>query len=278
MTSAIRQIPLATTIHHHAHDFHQIVIGLRGEAEFEIEGLGGAISAFSGCIVPANHLHYYAGNGDNRQLILDLPHDTFAVTGHQRDLVRLFDAPRFFSLDTALRHYLDFLLQELNLLAPEGRLDSLHGDRLAGTLLGSLHARLANEPTTPTRRLDLAALDRFIDHHLSERLRVADLAAQACLSEAHFSERFRQSTGISPWQYVMRRRLESARRLVQQSRLPLSEIAARTGFTSQSALSRACRKAFGRPPSQLRRDPGSQLASPPASSTQRATAKALRRK
>ncbi len=60
MTSAIRQIPLDTAVHHHAHDFHQIVIGLRGQAEFEIEGLGGSISALSGCIVPANHVHYYA--------------------------------------------------------------------------------------------------------------------------------------------------------------------------------------------------------------------------
>ncbi len=38
MTSAIRQIPLDTATHHHSHDFHQIVIGLKGQAEFEIEG------------------------------------------------------------------------------------------------------------------------------------------------------------------------------------------------------------------------------------------------
>ncbi|TDR52959.1 AraC family transcriptional regulator [Halomonas ventosae] len=261
MTSAIRQIPLDTAIHHHAHDFHQIVIGLRGEAEFEIEGLGGSISAFSGCIVPANHMHYYAGTGDNRQLILDLPCDAFAVTGHHHELVRLFDAPRFFALDTSLRHYLDFLLHELSLLSRRAPIDPVHHERLAGTLLGSLHARLASDPPAPGRPLDLAALDRFIDRHLGSRLRVADLAAEACLSEAHFRERFRQRTGLSPWQYVMRRRLECARQMLQQSQLPLSEIAALTGFTSQSALSRACRQAFGHPPSQLRRARGQRLAS-----------------
>ena len=69
MSSAIRQIPLDTAIQHHAHDYHQIVIGLEGRADFEIEGLGGSISALSGCIVPANHVHYYAGTGENRQLI-----------------------------------------------------------------------------------------------------------------------------------------------------------------------------------------------------------------
>lgn len=264
MTSAIRQIPLETATHHHAHDFHQVVIGLHGEAEFEIEGLGGTVSAFSGCIVPANHVHYYAGTGDNRQLILDLPRNAFAVTGHQRDLARLFDAPRFFSLDSALRHYLEFLRQELSLLSRDGHVPPLPQERLAGTLLGALHARLASEPVTSGRRLDLAALDRFIDRHLSHPLRVADLAAEACLSEAHFSERFREQTGLSPWQYVIRRRLDSARHMVQQSRLPLSEIAEQTGFTSQSALSRACRRAFGQPPSQLRRDRRRRLSRRPA--------------
>ncbi|MEQ6918443.1 AraC family transcriptional regulator [Halomonas aquatica] len=252
MPSAIRQIPLDTATHHHAHDFHQIVIGLRGEAEFDIEGLGGSISPYSGCIVPANHMHYYSGTGDNHQLILDLPRQAFAVTGPHSELISLFDAPRFFSLDTALQHYLDFLLQELSLLSREGPVAPLHNERMAGTLLGSLHARLASEPATSARSLDLAALDRFIDRHLGNTLRVADLAAEACLSEAHFSERFRQSTGLSPWKYVMRRRLDGARALVQQNRLPLSEVAALTGFSSQSALSRACRQAFGRPPSQLR--------------------------
>src|SRR5690554_7700559 len=109
MSSVIRQIPLATSTQHHAHDFHQIVIGLQVRAEFEIEGLGGVISAFSGCIVPTNHVHYYMGQGKNHQLILDLPTDTAALTGHHHELARLFDAPRFFALDEPLKRYLEFL-------------------------------------------------------------------------------------------------------------------------------------------------------------------------
>lgn len=112
MSSVIRQIPLDTATQHHSHDFHQIVIGLQGRAEFEIEGLGGAISALSGCIVPANHVHYYVGQGQNRQLILDLPADAPSLTGYHHELSRLFDAPRFFALDKPLQHYLDFLLLE----------------------------------------------------------------------------------------------------------------------------------------------------------------------
>ncbi|QEM82356.1 AraC family transcriptional regulator [Halomonas binhaiensis] len=255
MNSAIRQIPLDTATQHHAHDYHQIVIALEGRADFDIEGLGGSIEGFSGCIVPANHMHYYAGTGNNRQLILDLPADALALTGHHHELARLFDAPRFFTLDTPLKHYLAFLTQEIGQLATDGPVPSLHQERLATTLLGSLYTRLANEAPPGHRRIDLQALDRYIDDHLSSRIKVADLAAFACLSETHFTERFRAQTGLSPWQYVIQRRLEASRHLLTRSHLPLSEIAALTGFSHQSALSRAYRQAYGHPPSQLRRHP-----------------------
>ncbi|MBN8413657.1 AraC family transcriptional regulator [Halomonas denitrificans] len=255
MSSAIRRIPLDTATQHHSHDYHQIVIALAGRADFDIEGLGGTIEPFCGCIVPANHLHYYAGTGNNRQLIVDLPHDALALTGHHHELSRLFDAPRFFTLDAPLRRYLDFLVAELDHLAEEGPVPALHQERLATTFLGSLHARLAADCGTNAqhRRIDLRALDRYIDDHLARRFKVADLAAFACLSETHFTERFRAQTGLSPWQYVMRRRLQASQRLLLRSRLPLSEIAALTGFAHQSALSRAYRKHFGHPPSQARR-------------------------
>lgn len=254
MPSVIRQIPLDTATQHHAHDFHQIVIGLQGKAEFEIEGLGGAISALSGCIVPANHVHYYVGQGENRQLILDLPADAPSLTGYHHELSRLFDAPRFFALDDPLKRYLDFLLHELA-ITQAGMQAPAQSDRLAATLLGCLHARLGGDAAPPTagRRLDLQKLDHYIDQNLARSLTVGALAKQACLSEAHFRSCFREQTGLSPWQYVRRRRLEAARRLLEESRLPLSEIAANTGFTHQSALSHAFRSTFGCPPSQLRR-------------------------
>ncbi|GGX95356.1 AraC family transcriptional regulator [Litchfieldella qijiaojingensis] len=269
MSSAIRLIPLDNTTKHHDHDFHQIVIGLNGHAEFEIEGLGGSIASLSGCIVPANHVHYYEGIGENRQLILDLPVDTPSLTGPHHELSRLFDAPRFFTLDEPLRLYLNFLTQELS--QPHHR-HSLaqrqgQGDLLAATFLGCLHARLHPDlPAKGTNRLNLQALDRFIQRHLAERLTVTDLARYACLSEAHFSECFRAQTGLTPYQYLLRQRLGAVRHLLTSTRLPLSEIAAHTGFANQSALSHAFRRKFGHPPSQLRRSADKTASLLPASS------------
>tara|TARA_R110002020_G_scaffold353399_1_gene566368 strand:- start:908 stop:1741 length:834 start_codon:yes stop_codon:yes gene_type:complete len=251
MPSTIRQIPLASATHHHTHDFHQIVITLCGSSEFEIEGLGGRVNAFSGCIVPANHEHYYSGYGHNRQLIFDLPEDAPALTGENRELVALFDAPRFFGLDNALRHYLEFMQSELA-QGFDTSTNSFQQDRLAATLLGSLKARLGTAASSTQQRLDLTRINRFIRQHLAEELRVADLARLACLSEAHFSDCFRAQTGLSPWQYVKRQRLHAARQLILQSRLPLTDIAIQTGFANQSALSHAFRRSYGLSPRKLR--------------------------
>ncbi|WP_404983723.1 helix-turn-helix domain-containing protein [Cobetia marina] len=250
VNSEMRLIPLSNLREHHDHSYHQLVIGLDGLAEFEIEGQGGEIRPLTGCIVPADHVHYYAGIGENRQLILDLPDDAPYLTGQHRDLKRLFERPRFFTLDTRLRGYLEFMLAEVN------DYQQAPGDLLAATFLACLNSRIA-EPMSALnstgRQLDLVALNRFIDANLHRRLSVADLARQSHLSEQHFSERFRVLTGLSPYQYLLRRRLDEARHLLDSSDLSLSQIAERCGFANQSALSHAFRKHLGFPPSALRK-------------------------
>jgi len=190
-----------------------------------------------------------------------------ALTGEHRELVALFDVPRFFALDSPLRHYLTFVESELA-RGLDNSATSFQQDRLAATLLGSLKARLGASGSAAQRRIDLNQIDRFIRRHLADELRVADLAKLACLSEAHFSERFRAQTGLSPWQYVRRQRLHAARQLVMQSRLPLTDIAIQTGFANQSALSHAFRRSYGASPRQLRQG----FASPSLDTNNRSTA------
>lgn len=255
MTDIIRLTPLDNAIQHHHHDYHQIVIGLSGYAEFEIAGQGGVVAPLSGCLVPANIEHYYEGIGDNRQLIIDLPDDASPLTGVNRPSRALFDRPGYFSLDESLQHYLQFLINEMS------QADHAPGDLLVTTLLSSLHARLGATLGSPPlarrsgRSLDVQRLEQFILERLDQRLSVSDLARLACLSEAHFAERFREQTGITPYQFVMRLRLTRARELTMLTDMPLADIAERTGFANQSALSNAFRRRYGHPPMQLRRPP-----------------------
>jgi len=77
-----------------------------------------------------------------------------------------------------------------------------------------------------------------IAEHLGETLRLPTLATCAGLSVSHFSRCFRNSTGMTPHAYLMEQRLWKARTLLGSTRLPIAEIALRTGFSDQSHFTR----------------------------------------
>ena len=92
----------------------------------------------------------------------------------------------------------------------------------------------------------------FIEAQLAMPLTLADLAAEAALSEYHFARMFRQSMKMAPHQYVMQRRIVRAREMVCHTAMPLTDIALACGFSSASHFSNRFRQATGHSPSALR--------------------------
>lgn len=93
----------------------------------------------------------------------------------------------------------------------------------------------------------------YIDAQLDQPLTLAQLAAEAALSEYHFARMFRHSTGSAPHQYVMRRRMDTAQQLLKTSTLSLTDIALRCGFHSTSHFSHRFRQLHGVAPSVWRK-------------------------
>jgi len=92
----------------------------------------------------------------------------------------------------------------------------------------------------------------FIDAHLSEDLSVETLANEACLSPFHFARAFKAATGTAPHRYLTDRRIEHAKALIAEGRLPLVEIADVCGFSSQAHLTRWFKRIVGTTPGAYR--------------------------
>ena len=92
----------------------------------------------------------------------------------------------------------------------------------------------------------------YIESHLDQKVALDALASMAGLSTHHFARAFHQSVGMPPHSYLLSRRLERAERMLRETRLPLAEIAAATGFADQSHLARHFRRRTGMPPSLAR--------------------------
>lgn len=98
----------------------------------------------------------------------------------------------------------------------------------------------------------LKRMIEYIDAHLDQDLGLRNMAAVAGLSEDHFARAFRESTGVPPHRYLMRRRLARARELLETSETPIVEIAQALGFADQSHLTNLFRRDTGMTPGQVR--------------------------
>lgn len=96
----------------------------------------------------------------------------------------------------------------------------------------------------------------YIDAELAGDLSLTALAQVANYSPSFFARAFKRHTGEPLHQYVLQRRVERARQLLLDSDTAISQVAAETGFSSQSHLTSAFRRLTGRTPGALRRDGG----------------------
>ena len=72
------------------------------------------------------------------------------------------------------------------------------------------------------------------------------------MSPYHFLRLFKESMGLTPYRYVIERRVERARELLRRSSLPISEVALSCGFTDQSHLSWHFKRLVGLTPKAFR--------------------------
>jgi AraC family transcriptional regulator len=92
----------------------------------------------------------------------------------------------------------------------------------------------------------------FVESRLGGELDVPMLAAAAGTSPAHFARAFAATVGMSPYRYVMTRRLAMARDLLERTTRPAQAIAFDVGFRTASHLSARFRREFGVAPSAVR--------------------------
>ena len=246
------------------HAFHQIVLGVDGAMEMTVDGVGHRIDEHHAWLIPAGALHEYAGIGENRQLVLDVPCASLALPE------RLFSR----ALPLAMADALAGIVRDAASRAacieaamggeggtgsmPCDAIDEARATQRARRLAWETAARLAvvlGESIgvdAPIFRLDYARIDKWLRAHLSEPLRVADLAAHCSLGERRFHQLFDEAFGTTPHRYLQRLRLDTALSLLGDPRRTLSDVALTVGFADQSAFTHAFTRRFGLAPGQWR--------------------------
>ncbi|HET9644624.1 MAG TPA: AraC family transcriptional regulator [Burkholderiaceae bacterium] len=201
----------------HSHDHAQVLFGLEGNLDMEVEGHAAYVDGTCGLVVPAGATHSYQAERGARVFVLDCDPDAGT------------DRLRRFALPPGWRSRL--ISREV------------------------LLAALGEAPTlAPRRRIDLDALSACIDADLARAWTVADLARLCHLSPQRLRARFAEAYGISPLEFVRSRRLDRAERLLRQG-WTLEAVALQVGYACASALSAAIRRERNTGARELRRTP-----------------------
>jgi AraC-like DNA-binding protein len=248
------------------HDFHQIVLGLDGSMVMAVDGIERQIDRRSAWLVPAGSRHDYAGIGENRQLVLDVPAASLAVPE------RLFARARTMDIDNGLTQLVGEIAASAmrggsgggSVVAADDRAAVLRrfhwnaATRLCAALVqgaggsGMSGASGAADPQRAATGLDFARIDRWLRAHLSEPLRIVDLAAHCGFGLRRFHQLFIEAFGETPHRYLQRLRLDTSITLLADPRRTLTDVALDVGFGDQSAYTHAFTRRFGIAPGQWR--------------------------
>lgn len=98
----------------------------------------------------------------------------------------------------------------------------------------------------------LRRITEFVYQNLEQEFSLATLAEQVQMAETYFARVFKQSVGVPPYQFVLHCKINKARELLTDTRLPLVEISYLLGFSSQSHFTSVFHKQVGMTPRMYR--------------------------
>lgn len=218
----------------HSHAHFQILLGLSGALELEVEGRGLRVGPGGGCVIAPGDRHDFASTRGSLCLVLDSSHPDWARCATQGAGHTTLPAPAL-----PLARYLATALQQGRPLA------QAHGPALLREAWLADSAGTATPEPAPgyarRRPIDWPALEHWAAQQWHTPLTVADLAQRVHLSASQFAARCRDDQGISAMAWLRGLRLEQAR-LLRDSGLTVAEVARRTGYRSPSALTAALRR------------------------------------
>ena len=133
---------------------------------------------------------------------------------------------------------------------------ALYAESLVGAIVGGLLDIQDIGGEAQNGRLTQAQMNRLaarLDARSDGRLTVAEMAETVGLSESWFANVFKQTTGKTPLQWQLGKRIDLARKLLVESELTIADIAAQLGFSDQAHLTKAFRQIAGETPAAWRR-------------------------
>ncbi|HLG96543.1 MAG TPA: AraC family transcriptional regulator [Bryobacteraceae bacterium] len=193
------------------------------------------------------------GGGEVTAIFLD-PVIVAEIATAQQDLYNFEILPQFAIRDPLIHAIGSALDSEVLSAAPE---PPVYAESLATALAAHILAKYSNKTPARGRGVSLTTKQlrrsiEFIHENLHNDVSLVEIAAAANMSKYHFAKSFRQAVGIAPHKYLVKLRIERARKLLLSEDLSVEEIAHRVGYTDKSHFAAQFVKIVGTTPYRYR--------------------------
>jgi AraC family transcriptional regulator len=244
-------------------NMHHIFIPLAGSVEASMVAPSGHIArnkqtVGQAGIVPAGQQYSAVWKEEFEDVGIHLDPDF--VSRQARELVQIdrVELVRACEIGDPLVHQIGrSLAAEVDAGAPGG---PIYAESLVNTLVAHMLRHYSSAGDRFRHHLGglpkhkLRRVTEFIEENLEHDLTLAEIAEIADLSPFHFARAFKQATGSTPIQFLTRRRIDLAKRLLVESELPIVEIGLRAGFKNQSHFTTLFRKITAMTPKTYRNE------------------------
>ena len=112
-----------------------------------------------------------------------------------------------------------------------------------------IYCKEHNLISSPIKQISKVML--YIDEHIDKQIVVEELSNMSGYNEQYFIRLFKQTVGLTPYQYIIGYRLKKAKKMLQ-SNLSITQIAKMTGYSDIKSFSRSFKEKFGLSPTAFR--------------------------
>jgi DNA-binding GntR family transcriptional regulator/AraC-like DNA-binding protein len=183
-----------------------------------------------------------------------IPRDLPQVIESHQPIVDALEKGRGEEAGLLLRNHIETFLARLSRAESHSQYDSAHERDLAlvdGYAVKRRSALTYRGGLAPGR---LRRVTELVHAKIEEELTLDEMAETAGLSTAHFSQMFRESTGESPHQFVLRHRVERAKAMLRADGVRVLDVAVACGFKTQQHFARVFRRMCGASPTEYRQE------------------------
>lgn len=238
------------TVQRSIHKSFLLIVMMEGTLNYQTRRQRGTLKVGQALLLDCNQPHSYQAQGlcsftfihfDGAQS-RDICEQINRVSGN---CIRLTDSTRMHEMVGELLGY----------MRDERRVNEA---QTSAMLYGILMVLMESSGVSGAGSIGNSIVDHAIDYiqnHLSERLSVEDIAADAGYSASYFSHVFQRETGMPPYRFVVKTRVDSAMQLLQTTPLSIQDIAFQVGFNSVANFCYAFRREKGMAPHECRQKP-----------------------